>query len=262
MSKPSTLPQWAMNVDGTDHDVVDGTSGQNNAIAPTAPKKLSGYGYREAPARNILNWLFRNISQWIWWMNDKWTDQDSMNTGFTSTSISFLNHRHDNYTRSGLTFPKISYVNELTVSRSNLLSTLGITEGQFSTKLNGIHYGGGGTNPDYIITYRSEYTDNTYTRRLITLMLPEVLGQVTAPSGSIISFVDALPLIIRPNGSAIPMFVDIGNVVCACSVEVFGATIFSRINPSTGAFEGQGFPYGENGWRPVILQYTTTQVVV
>jgi hypothetical protein len=70
MAKPTKYPDWAVNTDGTDHDVIDPTSLQNNVVEPTAGKKLTGWTYTEKPPRNIFNWLARITTQWIRWIDD------------------------------------------------------------------------------------------------------------------------------------------------------------------------------------------------
>jgi hypothetical protein len=68
-TKPSVFPQWAMNTDGTDNDVIDSTSGVNNVVEPDASKKLVGWGYQEAPPRQFMNWIHRITGQWIRWFD-------------------------------------------------------------------------------------------------------------------------------------------------------------------------------------------------
>ena len=69
MSKrPLKLPRWA------DIDSVDPISGKNNVIEPTEAKKNDGWSYREKPARNWFNWLFRRIYEWFGYLTTSATD--------------------------------------------------------------------------------------------------------------------------------------------------------------------------------------------
>jgi hypothetical protein len=70
MAKPTKYPDWSVNTDGTDNDVVDPTSGQNNVVEPDAGKKLTGWIYTEKPPRQYFNWLGRLTTQWIRWFDD------------------------------------------------------------------------------------------------------------------------------------------------------------------------------------------------
>lgn len=76
-TKPSVYPDWAVKVDGTDNDVVDGTTGQNNVVAPSAPKQLLGWEYNEKPPRQYFNWLARLVTQWIRWLDGEMTLRDN-----------------------------------------------------------------------------------------------------------------------------------------------------------------------------------------
>jgi hypothetical protein len=69
MAKPTLYPDWSVKVDGTDNDVIDGTTGENNVVDPSAGKKLTGFLYDEKPPRQNFNWLFRIITQWIRWFD-------------------------------------------------------------------------------------------------------------------------------------------------------------------------------------------------
>ncbi len=69
--KPSEYPDWTVNVDGTDNDVVDPTSGQNNVVVPPAGKQLLGWDFKEKPPRNWFNWLARRTTQWIRWLDQE-----------------------------------------------------------------------------------------------------------------------------------------------------------------------------------------------
>lgn len=68
--KPTVYPDWAVNTDGTDNDVVDPDSGQNNVVEPAAGIKLTGWAYAELPPRQYFNWLSRIVTQWIRWFDD------------------------------------------------------------------------------------------------------------------------------------------------------------------------------------------------
>jgi hypothetical protein len=70
MDKPSVYPDFAVNTDGTDNDVVNSESGENNVEEPTAPKKLLGWDYKEKPPRGHMNWLHRITTQWVRWFDD------------------------------------------------------------------------------------------------------------------------------------------------------------------------------------------------
>jgi hypothetical protein len=68
------FPDFAVNTDGTDHDVVDPVSNEHNVIEPDAVKKLTGWNYTEKPPRNWMNWLHRLTAQWTRWaFNSAWT---------------------------------------------------------------------------------------------------------------------------------------------------------------------------------------------
>lgn len=64
-TRPIDQFRWTIDSDGNDIDVVDPTSGQNNAQEPPESKKDSGWVFSEFPTRNQMNWLFRNASKWI-----------------------------------------------------------------------------------------------------------------------------------------------------------------------------------------------------
>lgn len=59
MARPTEYPDWATT------DVVDGTSGQNNVVAPSSAKQLVGWNRREKPPRQWFNWMGRLTGQWI-----------------------------------------------------------------------------------------------------------------------------------------------------------------------------------------------------
>jgi hypothetical protein len=61
-------PDMAVNSDGTDNNVTDPTSGQNNVVAASGAKQASGWNFTEKPARNVMNWLHRLTTQWIRWL--------------------------------------------------------------------------------------------------------------------------------------------------------------------------------------------------
>lgn len=63
--KPSYKPEFAT------ADVVDPTSGQNNAIEPPASWKSDGWSYQEKPPRNYFNWLHRYAYLWIDYLDDR-----------------------------------------------------------------------------------------------------------------------------------------------------------------------------------------------
>lgn len=71
LAKPTKYPQWAQNTDGTDHDVVNPASGQNNVVEPIAAHKLVGWEFKEKPPRNVFNWLARLTSQWIQYLDEE-----------------------------------------------------------------------------------------------------------------------------------------------------------------------------------------------
>lgn len=64
-ARPDVYPDWAVNSDGTDNDIVDTISGENNVVPPDAGKQASGFLYREKPARQSFNWLGRKTTQWL-----------------------------------------------------------------------------------------------------------------------------------------------------------------------------------------------------
>lgn len=64
MPRPTQFPDFATT------DVVDGTSGQNNVAAPSGPKILQGWDYREKPPRQWLNWLHRFTGLWVRWFDE------------------------------------------------------------------------------------------------------------------------------------------------------------------------------------------------
>lgn len=55
MAKPSSKPDW------TEGNPDAGTI----TVEPTAGKKLAGFLLDERPTRQLLNWLFFNITEWI-----------------------------------------------------------------------------------------------------------------------------------------------------------------------------------------------------
>ena len=71
IAKPTKIPQWTVNVDGSDNDVADPTSGQNNVVEPPAGKKLLGWDFKEKPPRNWFNWLSRLTAQWFLWLSEQ-----------------------------------------------------------------------------------------------------------------------------------------------------------------------------------------------
>ncbi len=73
MAKPTKYPDWTVKTDGTDNDVIDPTSGQNNVVEPAAGKKLTGWVYTEKPPRQYFNWLARLTTQWIRWIDETLT---------------------------------------------------------------------------------------------------------------------------------------------------------------------------------------------
>ena len=70
-TKPTVYPDCAVNPDGTDNDVTDPTSGQNNVVAPSPGKQATGFLYNEKPPRQHFNWLARLTTQWIRYLNEK-----------------------------------------------------------------------------------------------------------------------------------------------------------------------------------------------
>jgi hypothetical protein len=64
-------PDFAVNTDGSNHDVVDPTSGKNNVIMPSSSLQLTGWLYKQKPPRNTFNWLHRLTTQWIRWLYGK-----------------------------------------------------------------------------------------------------------------------------------------------------------------------------------------------
>ena len=81
-TRPSVFPDWAVNPDGTDHDVADGTTGQNNVVVPPPEKTLIGWQYNEKPPRQYFNWLARIVTQWI-----RWLDANTTQTALLSVTI-------------------------------------------------------------------------------------------------------------------------------------------------------------------------------
>ena len=59
MAKPTEYPEWATSL------VVDGTSGQDNRVEPTAGLKSDGWPRIGFPPRQYANWQFYKINQWI-----------------------------------------------------------------------------------------------------------------------------------------------------------------------------------------------------
>ena len=66
-ARPTIFPDMAVNTDGTDNDVLDPATNQNNAIAPPAPRQLTGWLSNEKPFRQYFNWLHRITTQWLRW---------------------------------------------------------------------------------------------------------------------------------------------------------------------------------------------------
>lgn len=79
-TKPTKLPQWAALSDGSDNDVVDGVSGQNNVAEPALSQKELGWTFKQFPPRQFFNWLSRLTFQWL-----KYVD-DSINQELNTTS--------------------------------------------------------------------------------------------------------------------------------------------------------------------------------
>jgi hypothetical protein len=62
-SVPDKVPEWASS------DVVDGVTGTNNVVEPSAGKKALGWSFSEFPPREWMNWLARKTYQWINYFN-------------------------------------------------------------------------------------------------------------------------------------------------------------------------------------------------
>ncbi len=60
---PTKYPDWAMT------DMIEPMSGSNNCIEPPEEFKQSGFTYAGVIQRNWINWLFRDISLWIRFLN-------------------------------------------------------------------------------------------------------------------------------------------------------------------------------------------------
>lgn len=66
-ARPDAYPDWATS------DVVDGTSGQNNAVEPPASWLANGWSYKEKPPRNYDNWWKRYAGRWIRYLEERVT---------------------------------------------------------------------------------------------------------------------------------------------------------------------------------------------
>lgn len=76
--RPDKFPDFAVHVnqyppyeDGSDNDVTDPTTLQNNSVEPDDGKKRTGFLYNEKPPRQHFNWLFRKIAQWIRYLDSE-----------------------------------------------------------------------------------------------------------------------------------------------------------------------------------------------
>jgi len=88
MASPIKYPDFAVNTDGTDNDIVDTESGENNVIEPGSTQKLTGWLFRQKPPRNNFNWLHRITTQWIRWLHLKAWNDESDNILFLNASLS------------------------------------------------------------------------------------------------------------------------------------------------------------------------------
>ena len=70
-ARPSLFPDWAL------LDQVDPTSEQNNVIEPPAAWKNYGWTYQEKPARNYVNWLGRYVANWLHYLAERVTGDES-----------------------------------------------------------------------------------------------------------------------------------------------------------------------------------------
>lgn len=58
-TEPDKLPRFASK------DIIDARSGMNNVVEPLEEKKAEGWGYKEQPPRNWMNWLHRYVYLWL-----------------------------------------------------------------------------------------------------------------------------------------------------------------------------------------------------
>ncbi len=123
--KPTVYPDFCVNTNGTDHNVVDSTTGENNVVAPDAGKKLNGFLYNEKPPRQHFNWLYRIITQWVRWL-DELTATHTINIGYNADNINTA------VSDAGFT-PNISDSSLL----SSAISAGGLPKGY----INGLHIG-------------------------------------------------------------------------------------------------------------------------
>jgi len=78
-TRPTKLPRYTFLDDGngTDNDVVNPTSGQNNVVEPSEAKKDLGWDFKEFPPRNWMNWLHRLTGQWLGFLNQQEQDHET-----------------------------------------------------------------------------------------------------------------------------------------------------------------------------------------
>lgn len=60
-----TKPKWAIN------DITDPVSGENNVVEPPESKKLQGWGRKEIPPRQWVNWLFKQTYLGLEWAEEQ-----------------------------------------------------------------------------------------------------------------------------------------------------------------------------------------------
>jgi len=75
MAKPTKEPKWATS------DQVDPVSGMDNVIDPTTAQEDYGYTYKDYPSRQIWNYLFRWIYNWL-----KYFETETDNPGVSGDS--------------------------------------------------------------------------------------------------------------------------------------------------------------------------------
>jgi len=89
VSRPSNYPEWAETLTPSDP-----TTGQPSRVEPVTAKKQSGFEFREYPARNVLNWLFHTISNWIKWL----TQEEDKHKTVTANGNGLGLTAHENHT--------------------------------------------------------------------------------------------------------------------------------------------------------------------
>jgi hypothetical protein len=107
MPKPGSIPRWATN------NVVDGTSGINNKVAPTSGQQDSGFvPLNVKPSRQHINWLLNLTGLWITYF-DGVIDQDvraNASPAFTTLTVNNIIRNGGNIVIQTLSSGNISII--------------------------------------------------------------------------------------------------------------------------------------------------------